>query len=229
MRRAEGSAGKYGTTQWVCGNDARMLIHGVDRGTESEWRAFIAAHPFGQLVAGGRGRDVPVVVPTQYIMDADVIVLHLARANPVWDAIEENPTVMMSVAGDWAYVPSDWKVIGDEDPRFGIPTTYYAGVQLIGVASVLDEAQDVRAVLREQLASVQPDVEVVDPIEHGPKLRAIRGLRIAVSEVRAKFKYGGNVDREHRLSVATRLDERRGPGDAAAREHVVRRLEQRGG
>ena len=229
MRRAEGSAGKYGTTQWVCGNDARMLIHGVDRGTESEWRAFIAAHPFGQLVAGGRGRDVPVVVPTQYVMDADVIVLHLARPNPVWDAIEENPTVMMSVAGDWAYVPSDWKVIGDEDPRFGIPTTYYAGVQLIGVASVLDEAQDVRAVLREQLASVQPDVDVVDPIEHGPKLRAIRGLHIAVSEVRAKFKYGGNVDREHRLSVATRLDERRGPGDAAAREHVVRRLEQPSG
>ena len=211
------------------GNDARMLIHGVDRGSESEWRAFLAAHPFGQLVAGGRGREVPVVVPTQYAMDGDVIVLHLARANPVWDAIEENPTVMMSVAGDWAYIPSDWKVIGDEDPRFGIPTTYYAGVQLIGVARVLDEAQDVGEVLREQLASVQPDVEVVDPIEHGPKLRAIRGLHLTVGEVRAKFKYGGNVDRERRLAVATRLDARRAPGDIAAREHLLRRLEQRGG
>ncbi len=206
-----------------------MLIHGVDRGSESEWRAFLAAHPFGQLIAGGRGREVPVVVPTQYVMNGDVIVLHLARANPVWDAIEENPTVMMSVTGDWAYVPSDWKVIGDEDPRFGIPTTYYAGVQLIGMATVLDEAQDVSAVLREQLASVQPDVEVVDPIEHGPKLRAIRGLQLTVGEVRAKFKYGGNVDREHRLAVATRLDSRRAPGDTAAREHLLRRLEQRSG
>ena len=206
-----------------------MLIHGVDRGSESEWRAFIAAHPFGQLVAGGRGRDIPVVVPTQYVMDEDAVVLHLARANPVWDAIEENPKVMMSVAGDWAYVPSDWKVIGDEDPRFGIPTTYYAGVQLIGMARVLDEAGDVAEVLREQLQSVQPEIGVVDPIEHGPKLRAIRGLRIAVSHVRAKFKYGGNVDRDHRLAVATRLDERRGPGDTRAREHLVRRLEERGG
>lgn len=206
-----------------------MLIHGVDRGSESEWRDFIAAHPFGQLVAGGRGREVPIVVPTQYVMDGDVIVLHLARANPVWDAIEENPTVMMSVAGDWAYVPSDWKVIGDEDPRFGIPTTYYASVQLVGVASVLDEAQDVGAVLREQLAPVQPEIDVVDPMEHGPKLRAIRGLRITVGDVRAKFKYGGNVDREHRLAVATRLEARRAPGDTAARAHLLRRLEQRGG
>ena len=211
------------------GNDPRMLIHGVDRGSESEWRDFITAHPFGQLVAGGRGRDVPVVVPTQYVMDGDAVVLHLARANPVWEAIKENPKVMMSVAGDWAYIPSDWKVIGDEDPRFGIPTTYYAGVQLIGVARVVDESQDVSAVLREQLQSVQPEIDVVDPIEHGPKLRAIRGLHIAVDEVRAKFKYGGNVDRDHRLAIATRLDARGAPGDAVVREHLVRRLEEGGG
>ncbi len=206
-----------------------MLIHGVDRGSESEWRSFVAAHPFGQLVASGRNRDVPVVVPTQYVLQGDEVVLHLARANPVWAAIDENPMVMVSVAGDWAYVPSSWKVIGDEDPRFGIPTTYYAGVQLIGVARAYDAAEDVGAVLRAQLESVQPDIEVVDPIEHGLKLRAIRGLRIEVSEVRAKFKYGGNVDREHRLAVAARLEARRAPGDGAARAHLVRRLEQADG
>ncbi len=206
-----------------------MLIHGVDRGSESEWRSFVAAHPFGHLVAGGGNRDVPIVVPTQYVMNANEVVLHLARANPVWAAIDENPTVMVSVAGDWAYVPSSWKVIGDEDPHFGIPTTYYAGVQLIGVARILDAPDDVSAVLRDQLQSVQPDVEVVDPSEHGPKLHAIRGLRIEVGEVRAKFKYGGNVDREHRLAVAARLEARQAPGDAAARAHLVRRLEQADG
>ena len=206
-----------------------MLIHGVDRGSESEWRAFVAVNSFGQLVAGGRNRDVPVVVPTQFVLDGDEIVLHLARPNPVWGAIEENPTVMMSIAGDWSYIPSNWKVIGDEDPRFGIPTTYYASVQLIGVARVQDAAEDVRAVLREQLRSVQSEIEVVDPSEHGSKLRAIRGLRIAVSEVRAKFKYGGNVDRGHRLAIAQRLDARQAPGDHAARAHLIRRLEQTDG
>ncbi len=203
-----------------------MLIHGVDRGDESEWRAFVAHHSFGHLVAGGRHRDVPVVVPTQFVLDGDAITLHLARPNPVWVAIEENPRVLMSVAGDWAYIPSAWKVIGDEDPRFGIPTTYYAGVQLTGTATVIDDPDAVAAVLREQLAAVQPDVDVVDPTDHGAKLRAIRGLRIAVDEVRAKFKYGGNVDAEHRRGVADRLAARGGPGDAAAREHLLRRLDR---
>ena len=202
-----------------------MLMHGVDRGDETEWRAFLAAHPFGELVAGGRDRDVPVVVPTQFVLDGNQITLHPARANPIWAAIEENQHVLLSVAGDWVYIPSAWKAVGDDDPRLGIPTTYYAAVQLIGVAAIVDDPADVAAVLREQLGALQPEVEVADPTEHGAKLGVIRGLRIAVGEVRAKFKYGGNVDAEHRRAVAERLVARDGPGDAAAREHLLRRLD----
>jgi transcriptional regulator len=64
----------------------------------------------------------------------------------------------------------------------------------------------------------------VDPTEHGARLRAIRGIRIAVEEVRAKFKYGGNVDEEHRRAVAVRLSARGAPGDETARTHVLRTL-----
>ena len=202
-----------------------MLIHGVDRGGHDEWRAFLSAHPFGELVAGGRDRDVPIVVPTQFLLDGDEIVLHLARPNPVWGAIEENDRVILSVSGDWSYIPSAWKAMGDEDPRLGIPTTYYAGVQLTGTARIVDEPEAVAAVLRQQLGAMQPEVDVADPTDHGVKLRAIRGLRIAVHEVRAKFKYGGNVDRDHRLAVAELLAQRDGPGDAAARAHLLRRLD----
>ena len=204
-----------------------MLIHPWDRGAGDEWRAFVTEQGFGHLVASGRGRDVPVVVPTQFVLDGDVVVLHLARPNPIWPAIAENPMVLLSVAGDWAYIPSSWKAIGDEDPRFGIPTTYYAAVQLIGPATVID-GEDVAAVLRTQLGLLQPNGDQVDPSEHGSKLRTIRGLRIPVTEVRAKFKYGGNVDAAHRLAVAERLAERDGPGDAAARAYVLRTLAAEG-
>ncbi len=186
---------------------------------------FVAAQGFGHLVAGGRDRDLPVVVPTQFVLGDEEIVLHLARPNPIWSAIEENDQVMLSVAGDWAYIPSEWKAIGNEDPRMGIPTTYYAAVQLVGTARALDDADAVAAVLREQLDDLQPEVDVADPRDHGAKLGAIRGLRISVTEVRAKFKYGGNVDVDHRHAVAARLADRDGPGDAAARRHVVERLE----
>ncbi len=211
-----------------------MLIHPWDAGHDpAEWQAFVRNQGFGHLVAAGRGRDVPVVVPTQFLLTEVAaepgprpeVLLHLARPNPVWAALAENPIVVLSVAGDWAYIPSGWKAVGGEDPAYGIPTTYYAAVQLTAVAHVLDGAEDVLAVLRRQLAALEPAGGAVDPAEHRRRLPGIRGLRLEVREVAAKFKYGGNVDAAHQLAVAEHLDRRRGPGDAAARSHLLRRAQ----
>ncbi len=207
-----------------------MFIAPVDatRG-EEEWRSFVASHPFGHLVVpGGPGRDLPVVVPTQFVLEDDTVWLHLVRANPVFAALAENPVVVLSVADDWAFIPSSWKVVGDEDPALGIPTTYYGAVQLAGSATVHDERTEpgsVAAILRRQLATFQPDVDVADPGEsHAAKLLGILGISITVQQVSAKFKYGGNVDESHRRTVVEHLHHRGGPGDAAAAGHVLRRL-----
>lgn len=208
-----------------------MFVAPVDATTgEEEWRGFVEAHPFGHLVVrGGPDRDFPVVVPTQFVLAGTTVWLHLVRANPVFDALAEDPRVVLSVADDWAFVPSDWKAIGAEDPLRGIPTTYYGAVQLAGRALVHDERVapgSVAEILRRQLSALQHDVEVADPAEvHATKLTGILGIEIRVSRVLAKFKYGGNVDAAHRRAVVTRLHERGGPGDEAAAEHVLRRME----
>jgi transcriptional regulator len=208
-----------------------MYIAPVDATVgEDEWRSFVASHPFGHLVApGGPGRALPVVVPTQFVLEGSTVWLHLVRANPVFGALAENPRVLLSVADDWAFIPSSWKAVGDEDPALGIPTTYYGAVQLTGTATVHDERTtpgSVAAILRRQLSVFQPDVDVADPGEsHAAKLVGILGVEICVEQVTAKFKYGGNVDETHRLAVVERLRERDGPGDGAAAGHVLRRLE----
>jgi transcriptional regulator len=198
---------------------------------ESEWRPFVESQSFGHLIApGGSDRDLPVVVPTQFVLENETVWLHLVRANPVFAALEESPRVLVSVAGDWAFIPSAWKAIGEEEPRLGIPTTYYGAVQLAGRTIVHDERKapgSVAAILRRQLSTFQPDVDVADPSEaHAAKLLGILGIEIRVEAVTAKFKYGGNVDEAHRRAVAARLRERDGTGDAAAAAHVERRLER---
>jgi transcriptional regulator len=207
-----------------------MFIAPVDatRG-EDEWRVFVAAHPFGHLVVpGGPGRELPVVVPTQFVLDGDTVWLHLVRANPVFAALAENPRVLLSVADDWAFIPSSWKAVADEDPTLGIPTTYYGAVQLTGTATVHDERTapgSVAAILRRQLSTFQPAVAVADPGQsHAAPLLLILGIEVRVEQVSAKFKYGGNVDETHRRAVVERLHERGGAGDEAAAQHVVRRL-----
>ena len=151
--------------------------------------------------------------------------MHFAAPNPVFEALAAEPRALMSVAGDWAFVPSDWKAIGDEDPALGIPTTYYAAVQLRGWADVRREPSAVAAVLRRQLAVLQPSTPIADPeLAHLSRLRSIRAVVLTVDDVVAKFKYGGNVDEAHQRAVVARLRDRGGPGDEAAARHTERRM-----
>lgn len=202
-----------------------MFIPPADRSIgEEEWRGFVDSQGFGHLVAPGTG-GYPVVAPTQFVLDGERVLCHFAVPNPVLAALEDDPRAVMSVAGDWAFVPSAWKAIGEEDPLQGIPTTYYAAVQLRGRTEVLHEPGAIADVLRAQLAALQPGVPVADPLAaHAGQLRGIRAVVLSVEEVTAKFKYGGNVDADHRRAVIERLTERGGPGDLAAAAHVERRL-----
>lgn len=203
-----------------------MYIAVPDRSLgQHEWRPFVEAQGFGHFIAPGNGLDYPVVVPTQYVLDGSTVLAHFARPNPVLDALAANPRAVLSVAGDWAFIPSDWKATEGEDPALGIPTTYYAAVQLRGRAEVLDEPARIAQVLRRQLEVLQPTTEVADlQVAHPGKLRAICAVGLAVEEVSAKFKFGGNVDPDHRRAVMERLRARRGPGDLAAAAHTERRL-----
>jgi transcriptional regulator len=203
-----------------------VYIAPADRSTgEEEWRPFVLEQGFGHLVAAGRNRDYPVVVPTQFTLEGNQVLTHFAVPNPILAALAQRPAAVLSVAGDWAYIPSDWKAIGDEDPALGIPTTYYAAVQLAGPVVVHHDAASIAAVLRRQLGDVQPGTPVADPEEaHRARLRSIRAVTMTIAEVQAKFKYGGNVDAAHRLAVMAHLEDRDGPGDRAAAAQTSRRL-----
>jgi len=204
-----------------------MFLPRPDRAQSAdERRTLLRAHPFGLLIAAGRDRAVPVVSPSPFVLEADdTVLLHLATPNPIWQAIAENPQVMLAVTADAAYVPGAWKAIGDEDPAQGVPTEYYASVHLTGQIALLDDPADKLALLRRMTAEFEPDGGLADPEVHRSKLPAIRGARLTPTEVAAKFKYGGNVDAEHRRAVAERLAARATPGDAAARTALLRRLD----
>jgi transcriptional regulator len=205
-----------------------MLIHKHDAALgEAEWKAFLADHDFGELIAPGAGRDLPVVVPAHFIYDGDrTVLLHLARPNPVWDALAERPRALLSVFGAYTYIPGHWN-----QDEYGVPTSYYAAVQLACDAQVLDDPAEVATILERQLAHFQPEGmhAPVEPGEnpYGKRLSSIRGIRLTVTDVRAKFKFGANRPEEHRRVVADKLVERGRPLDLEARAHVLRRLQGR--
>src|SRR5674476_238741 len=56
------------------------------------------------------------------------------------------------------------------------------------------------------------------------QIGGIRGLRLTITGVNAKFKYGGNKTAEHRAEIAAALQARNGPMDATAVRRILGRL-----
>ena len=207
-----------------------MHIHRHDAPlTDDEWRAFLAEHDFGELIAPGAGRDLPVVVPTHFLWDGkDEVVLHLAKPNPVWDALAERPRALLSVFGAYTFIPGHWN-----QDEYGVPTSYYAAVQLACDARVTDDEAENAAILERQLDHFQPEGKHA-PVEpgdgrYGRLIPSVRGIVLTVTGVRAKLKFGTNRTVEHRQAVAEKLRERGGPLDLEARHHVIDRIDRQRG
>ncbi len=207
-----------------------MLIRPHDAPIEPdrEWRDLVGRHRFGHLIAPGAGRDLPVVVPTHIHFDgATTIRLHLAKPNPVWAALTENPRCMFVVTAPFTYVPTSWEAPPGTAPEWGIPTSHYATAQLECTARITDDSYDIRRTLADQLATMQPEEPFGSPLDpdvpYTAELRQIRGLELTVEAVRAKFKFDGSETDDVRRQVVDGYQRRDLPGDAEALDHLIRR------
>ncbi|MDT0466487.1 FMN-binding negative transcriptional regulator [Streptomyces gibsoniae] len=200
---------------------------------EAEWATWIAdGHDFGLLSVNGLPGQAPVAVPTHFTRDAGHLLVHLARPNPVWKAIENDPAVLFTVFGDYAFIPGPWRAAAGTPSTDGVPTSYYAAVQFTCRAHIVDDPEAKAELLRRQLAHFQPDGDHapvdVDQPPYGRMLPGIRGLRLEVTDVRAKFKYDDHKPVKHRTAVADQLTERRQGLDLPTARQQRRRLDRIG-
>ncbi|MFG3344244.1 FMN-binding negative transcriptional regulator [Streptomyces sp. NPDC048018] len=200
---------------------------------DDEWQNWIAdGHDFGLLSVNGLPGRAPIVVPTHFAVDGHTLLVHLARPHPVWNAIEADPDVTFTVTGDYAFIPGPWRAKPGTPPTDGVPTSYYAAVQFTCRATVADDPAAKAELLRRQMAHFQPDGDhaPIDPDQppYGRMLPGIRGLRLEVTEVRAKFTYDDHEPVGQRTDTARRLAERGRRLDAPTAAQQLRRLDRIG-
>lgn len=211
-----------------------MLIHPWDAALDDdEWRTWLAdGHDFGQLVVNGLPGQPPVVIPTHFSVEdaptGTVLLVHLARPNPVWKNIAADPHVVITVVDDYAYIPTTWRAKAGGPDEDGVPTSYYAAVQLRCRAEIVDDPDEKADLLAHQLAHFQPAGDhpavAVGAPPYGRMLPGIRGLRLHVDEVAAKFKYDDSNPAAHRAQAADRLQQRATGRDLGAATQQRRRL-----
>ena len=199
-----------------------MLIHPWDAALDSaEWQDWLAtADLFGTLAVNNLDpARAPFVLPTLHP--------HRRRApdpprrpNPVWPHLEAAGEVRLAVVGDYAYIPAVGGARPEDPESDGVPTSYYSTVQFVCRPTVIDDPEGKAGILTAQLADLQPEGRhadvAVDEAPYGRMPAGIRGLRMTVLRIEAKFKYDDDKPVEHRERVIKRLEERGHDLDAGA-------------
>ena len=105
--------------------------------------ALIRAHPLGLLISAGP--DGPVANPLPFLLDAEIaphgrLRVHMARANPQWRLLADNPEmpVLVVFQGVDSYVTPSWYETKRETGKV-VPTWNYAMVQVRGRARVIED------------------------------------------------------------------------------------------
>ncbi len=186
-----------------------MLIHPWDAALDTaEWQTWLASTDrFGVLAVNNiDSAQAPVLVPTHFTVAADELFIHLARPNPVWQHLEAATEVRVAVIGDYATS----RRIGAPRPvappmRTGCPraTTPRCNSSAAQRLSTIRRARPTscrRSSMTSSPRGRHAEVAVgEDP--YGRMLPGIRGVRLAVQRVEAKFKYDDANPVEHRERV----------------------------
>ncbi|BBX51894.1 FMN-binding negative transcriptional regulator [Mycolicibacterium poriferae] len=208
-----------------------MLIHPWDSALDAgEWQDWLAhTDRFGVLAVNNIGpAQAPVLVPTHFTVAGAELLVHLARPNPVWQHLEAADEVRLAVIGDYAYIPTYWRAKAGGPDEDGVPTSYYSSVQFVCRPTIVDDPEGKVEILTAQLGDFQPEgghaTVAVDEGPYGRMLRGIRGVRLSVLHVDAKFKYDDSNPVDHRERVIGNLEERGHGLDAGAASQQRRRL-----
>jgi len=167
----------------------------------------VARHPFATLITPTAGE--PYVTHLPLLLHAQpaphgTLVGHVARANPHWQHLVDQPSIAI-FHGPHAYVSPSWY----GEPAAMVPTWNYAVVHMHGIATLVDDAADKRAIVEELTGRFESSRAAPWHLQlEGNRLKAmlgaIVGFRIAVTRVDAKFKMSQNrsaADRERVVSA----------------------------
>lgn len=208
-----------------------MLIHPWDASLNTaEWQEWLASTDrFGVLAVNNvDSAEAPVLVPTHFTVATDELLVHLARPNPIWSHLEAATEVRLAVIGDYAYIPTYWRTKAGGPDEDGVPTSYYATVQYVCTPTIVDDPAGKVDILTAQLGDFQPEggyaTVAVGEAPYGRMLSGIRGLRLAVKRVDAKFKYDDHNPVDHRQRVTANLEQRNHALDTGAATQQRRRL-----
>jgi transcriptional regulator len=155
---------------------------------------FIEGHPFGSLVTSSI--EGPSISFYPFLLERTggdfTLWTHLAKSNPQWKEIGQNPKCLVSFQGPHGYIsPSYYKT------PLNVPTWNYAVAQAKCEAEMIQDPNGMRELMERLVAHFEKqngtDWKYDLPEEFDKRLlSAIVGIKLKVTEIEGKFKLSQN-------------------------------------
>ncbi len=170
---------------------------------------FMRANPFAILIsstdAGPFATHLPLFVRAASGEEKIILRGHVAKANPHWRYLEQQPQCLTIFHGPHAYIsPSNYTA------HESVPTWNYGAVHLYGNARVFSTPEALQGMLHELIDTFEPAYAAhwasLDAGYRERMLRQIVGFEIEVTKMEGKFKLGQNRTREDQENMIVSLD-----------------------
>ncbi|MER8434169.1 FMN-binding negative transcriptional regulator [Mesorhizobium caraganae] len=194
----------------------------------------IRSHPLGLLISNGQ--DGPIANAIPFLLDTEAgpngkLRAHLAKANPQWRLLADNPAspVLVVFQGADAYVTPSWYETKRETGKV-VPTWNYAIVQVRGMVRVIDDAQWIAQQISDLTLSQEGARETPWAVTDAPpsyiqsQIKGIIGMEIEIAEISGKWKVSQNRPVADRVGVAEGLEK-----EAAGAPDMARLVRSWGG
>ena len=164
----------------------------------NEIKDFLRNNSFGILVNQVDGKPWATHIPLELDVNSqgdDVLVGHIAKANPQWKYFKPDTQVLCIFNGPHSYVSSSW--YKEEE----VPTWNYIAVHVYGTLKIQSEAALLEAlhklVDKYEIGSKEP----VSSRDMSPKtmrqIKGVVGFEIKVEDIQATYKLSQGREHDH--------------------------------
>jgi transcriptional regulator len=176
---------------------------------EAEIRDMVAAIGSAQFITVGRdGYPLATLLPV--VWREDVVIAHMARANPHWREVGDDVPALLVCGGPQAYISPSWYAAKAEHGRV-VPTWNYSAVHLTGTVRVRQDVAWLRDAVTELVDRHESYRDLPWQVTDAPapyvdgQLRGIVGLEVRVARAEGKAKLSQNRSEADRRGVIAGL------------------------
>jgi len=169
---------------------------------------FMNANPFAILVSSTNEGPFATHLPLSVHATDERLILrgHVARANPHWRYLEQQPQCLTIFHGPHAFVSAE-----NYTTRETVPTWNYGAVHVYGNARLFNSTDELQSMLHELIATFEPRYAEqwasLSETYRERMLSHIVGFEITATKIEAKFKLSQNRSKEEQANVISSLEQ----------------------